>query len=77
MSGFVTRFGGRCIIDSTPGSGTTVKLYLPRYFGGPEGRDAHTAIGAGADENGKTPVPATGEAGGHAEREAAEREAKA
>jgi two-component system NtrC family sensor kinase len=29
--GFVTRFGGHCTIDSEPGSGTTVTLYLPRY----------------------------------------------
>lgn len=29
--GFVYRAGGHCIIDSEPGRGTTVKLYLPRY----------------------------------------------
>ena len=29
--GFVTRSGGHCTIDSEPGRGTTVKLYLPRY----------------------------------------------
>jgi two-component system, NtrC family, sensor kinase len=29
--GFVTRFGGYCTIDSEPGKGTTVSLYLPRY----------------------------------------------
>jgi signal transduction histidine kinase len=31
--GFITRFGGRCTIDSEPGRGTTVKLFLPRYLG--------------------------------------------
>ena len=31
--GFVTRFGGGCAIDSEPGQGTAVKLYLPRYAG--------------------------------------------
>lgn len=29
--GFVTRSGGHCTIDSEPGRGTTIKLYLPRY----------------------------------------------
>src|SRR5260370_11072243 len=31
--GFITRFGGHCTIDSEPGRGTTVKLFLPRYLG--------------------------------------------
>jgi signal transduction histidine kinase len=31
--GFVTRFGGHCAIDSEPGIGTTIKIYLPRYLG--------------------------------------------
>jgi signal transduction histidine kinase len=31
--GFVTRFGGGCAIDSEPGRGASVKLYLPRYLG--------------------------------------------
>jgi two-component system, NtrC family, sensor kinase len=31
--GFITRSGGCCAIDSEPGHGTTVKLYLPRYLG--------------------------------------------
>ncbi|HXP05052.1 MAG TPA: ATP-binding protein [Stellaceae bacterium] len=31
--GFITRSGGHCAIESRPGRGTTVKLYLPRYTG--------------------------------------------
>jgi signal transduction histidine kinase len=31
--GFVQRSGGSCTIDSEPGRGTTIKLYLPRYTG--------------------------------------------
>jgi two-component system, NtrC family, sensor kinase len=31
VNGFVTRFGGYCMIDSKPGRGTTVRLYLPRH----------------------------------------------
>src|SRR6266852_4695356 len=54
VNGFVTRFGGRCIIDSEPGRGTTVKLYLPRYFGTMERGDASSPAG---DERGKTPDP--------------------
>ena len=34
--GFVTRFGGGCAIDSEPGEGAAVKLYLPRYLGAVE-----------------------------------------
>jgi signal transduction histidine kinase len=40
--GFITRSGGDCIIDSKPGHGTTVKLYLPRYFGVQEDADSRT-----------------------------------
>ncbi len=43
--GFVSRSGGHCAIESRPGRGTTVKLYLPRYTGdwiAPE-RDASIA----------------------------------
>lgn len=29
VRGFVARFGGACTVDSTPGSGTTIRLYLP------------------------------------------------
>src|SRR4029077_18099520 len=35
--GLCTRSGGRCTIDSAPGQGTTVKLYLPRYESNGEG----------------------------------------
>jgi two-component system, NtrC family, sensor kinase len=31
VNAFVTRAGGRCTIDSEPGRGTTVRLYLPRH----------------------------------------------
>ena len=31
--GFVTQSGGHVRIDSAPGAGTTVKLYLPRHLG--------------------------------------------
>ncbi len=37
--GFVTRSGGRCAIDSEPGRGTAVKLYLPRHQGAVEPAD--------------------------------------
>jgi len=53
VNGFVTRFGGRCIIDSKPGRGTAVKLYLPRYFGAIERGEIHAA----ASEHDKTPDP--------------------
>ncbi len=33
VNGFVTRFGGYCIIDSAPGRGTTIRMHLPRYVG--------------------------------------------
>ncbi len=47
--GFVTRFGGHCTIDSEPGRGTTVKLYLPRYRGAPNGAGAGKAALEGAN----------------------------
>jgi two-component system, NtrC family, sensor kinase len=31
VNAFVTRSGGACAIDSEPGRGTTVKIYLPRH----------------------------------------------
>jgi signal transduction histidine kinase len=57
VNGFVTRSGGRCIIDSQPGRGTTVKLYLPRYFGAIE-RGKPDSV---EDEPGKTPAAVAGE----------------
>ncbi len=32
VNGFITRSGGYCVIESEPGRGTIVKLYLPRYI---------------------------------------------
>jgi signal transduction histidine kinase len=42
VHGFTTRSGGYCAIDSQPGHGTTVKLYLPRYLGEGQGNDNAT-----------------------------------
>lgn len=47
VNGFVTRFGGYCAIDSEPGRGTTIRLYLPRYTG--NGDAAQAAIDGIAD----------------------------
>ena len=66
VNGFVTRFGGRCIIDSQVGRGTTVTLYLPRYFGAVERKDARGATGAGAVMHGKAPDPVGGPVEGNA-----------
>jgi signal transduction histidine kinase len=38
--GFVTRFGGTCTIESEPGRGTAIKLYLPRWFASERDKDA-------------------------------------
>jgi signal transduction histidine kinase len=62
VNGFVTRSGGCCIIDSAPGRGTTVKLYLPRYLGAAERGDARGAAKATGEANGKIPDPVVGEA---------------
>ena len=72
VNGFVTRFGGRCLIDSTLGRGTTVKLYLPRYFGVIEQGDAGPATGAAADEHGEIPAAIASEESGCTDRETAE-----
>ncbi len=65
--GFITRSGGDCTIDSKPGQGTTVKLYLPRYLGTMEGGNPHTGKGAIKDGHRKFPVAAAGEAESRAE----------
>ena len=31
VRGFVTRFGGYCTIESEPGAGAVIRLFLPRY----------------------------------------------
>jgi signal transduction histidine kinase len=74
VNGFVIRSGGHCTIRSEPGHGTTIKLYLPRYFGGPEERateggaaedgNVRTADGASAEAHGDTPSPIARDAAG-------------
>jgi two-component system NtrC family sensor kinase len=74
VNGFVIRSGGHCTIRSEPGHGTTIKLYLPRYFGGPEERateggaaedgNVRTADGASAEGHGDTPSPIARDAAG-------------
>jgi signal transduction histidine kinase len=61
--GFVTRFGGGCAIDSDPGHGATVKLYLPRYLGVLE--DTNGAAGHGMREEAPAKVaePIAGDGG--------------
>jgi hypothetical protein len=50
--GFVTRFSGHCTIDSEPGRGTRVSLYLPRFSGtaedmiSPDGTGENSEIGS-------------------------------
>ena len=68
VNGFVTRFGGRCLIDSQLGRGTTVKLYLPRYQGAIERDEAGSTEG---DEHASTADPVAGAGGGRSERDAA------
>ncbi len=40
VNAFATRSGGCCTIDSEPGKGTTIKIYLPRYRAPDEDDDA-------------------------------------
>ena len=54
--GFVTRSGGRCAIDSEPGHGTTVKLYLPRYAAPAPTADTSAAPAASAGADTSLPV---------------------
>jgi signal transduction histidine kinase len=76
VHGFVTRSGGRCTISSEPGHGTTVRLFLPRYFGAVEGGSARTGTDASEDEQGNALLPVAGEPGGGAKQDAAEQDAK-
>ena len=41
VDGFARQTGGRAIIDSTPGQGTTVSLWLPRHIGDDAVAHAH------------------------------------
>ena len=59
--GFVTRFGGGCAIDSEPGQGTAVKLYLPRYAGVGEAANDEAGGGEGEKQSDKIPESAAGD----------------
>ncbi|QWT21881.1 PAS domain S-box protein [Bacillus sp. NP157] len=41
VDGFARQTGGRAVIESTPGRGSTVSLWLPRHAGAPTARHAH------------------------------------
>ena len=41
VDGFARQTGGRAVITSTPGRGTTVSLWLPRHVGAPAARHSH------------------------------------
>ena len=44
---FVTRFGGFCTIDSEPGAGTIIRLFLPRYDNPAAADPGSQAVNAG------------------------------
>jgi signal transduction histidine kinase len=44
---FVTRFGGYCIIDSEPGAGAVIRLFLPRHKSLASPDSGSPAVGAG------------------------------
>ncbi|ATY30696.1 ATP-binding protein [Sphingomonas psychrotolerans] len=52
--GFVRQSGGEIAIDTAPGKGTTVKVYLPRHVGEPASATAESAVPIAAAEE---PVP--------------------
>jgi signal transduction histidine kinase len=64
--GFVTRSGGYCAIDSEPGRGTTVYIYLPRYAGPAQASDVASEQHGGGETALSVPsaieptAPATG-----------------
>jgi len=49
--GIVTQAGGRVVVDSAPGAGTTFRLFLPAAAEGPApaGEPAPAAVGAGSE----------------------------
>src|SRR5439155_20903931 len=56
--GFITRSGGHWAIDTEPGEGTTVKLYLPRYAGPNETTDTYQGT-APPTTSRRLPLPAS------------------
>ncbi|MGE5268378.1 MAG: ATP-binding protein [Thiohalocapsa sp.] len=50
VNGFVTRSGGYCLIDSTPGRGTTIRLHLPRHLAAPAEERATPGLGEGLSD---------------------------
>jgi signal transduction histidine kinase len=59
VNAFATRSGGCCTIDSEPGKGTTIKIYLPRHQGADEPED---------DDGGNGSLPVRAEAMTDADR---------
>ena len=52
---FVTRFGGYCTIDSEPGAGTIIRLFLPRYKNPAAADPDSPAVSAGNAPSGAAP----------------------
>ena len=43
----MTRFGGYCMIDSEPGAGAVIRLFLPRHKNPASSDTGSPAVGAG------------------------------
>ncbi|HVH82081.1 MAG TPA: ATP-binding protein [Stellaceae bacterium] len=48
VNAFTTRSGGHCVIESEPGRGTTIKIYLPRYVAAQESERVEATKAAAA-----------------------------